>query len=329
MALLLDALQLSAGIALLIAGGEAMVRGAAALARQLGVSPLVVGLTVVAFGTSAPELAVNVTAAARGNGAVAFGNIMGSNLANIGLILAGSALLRGLSIQSIVIARELPMMLLASVAALIMGFDALRGQADARFDRSDGLLLLMLFGIFLYYTIAETLRRRGTDAFVQQVQERAIGDRFASLGRNAGLVAIGVVGLALGGHWTVAGAVDIAISLGVSKGLIGLTVVAVGTSLPELSASVLAARRGEADLAIGNVVGSNIFNVLFVLGLTASIHPVPVPEDGHVDLVVVAAVGAALLLVSAIRRSVDRSSGALFLLFYLGYVTWRASAGSA
>ena len=180
-----DLLVLALGIALLIGGGEAMVRGAAALARQLGVPPLVVGLTVVAFGTSAPELAVNVIAAVRGNGAVAFGNLIGSNLANVGLILAMSAVIRPIAVESVVVNREIPMMLLASAATVIMGFDVLRGADSSSYDRSDGLLLLLLFGVFLYYTIADTLRRRGSDPLVQQAQDhcrrRAVEDRVSGL----------------------------------------------------------------------------------------------------------------------------------------------------
>lgn len=239
-----DALILLLGIALLIGGGEAMVRGAAALARQLGVPPLVVGLTVVAFGTSAPELAVNVTAAVRGNGAVAFGNLVGSNLANVGLILAISALLRPIDVQSVVVTREIPMMLLASVVTVVMGLDVLRGEAASAYDRPEGLLLLLFFGVFLYYTIADTLRRRTTDPLVEQAREHPAGERLTSLVTSGALVVLGLVALTLGGRFTVAGAVEIATALGAPKGLIGLTVVAVGTSLPELSASLMAARRG-------------------------------------------------------------------------------------
>lgn len=323
--LLGETLWLGLGVVLLVAGGESLVRGAAALARQLGVSPLVVGLTVVAFGTSAPELAVNVTAALRGNGEVAFGNLIGSNLANVGLILAGSALVRRLSIHSVVVSRELPMMLLASAVALVMGFDALRLEATSRYDRTEGLLLLMLFGVFLYYNVAETFRKRSADPFVQQVREHPFGERLASLGSSFALVGLGLVGLALGGELAVTGAVGLAEGLGVSRELIGLTIVAVGTSLPELSASLLAARKGETDLAIGNVVGSNVFNLLFVLGVTATIRPVPVPARGHTDLLAMVAFALGLLLVALGRRAIGRVEGALLLAAYLGYVGWRVA----
>lgn len=324
MPLLADVLLLAFGIGLLIAGGESMVRGAAALARQLGVPPLVVGLTVVAFGTSAPEFAVNVAAAIRGDGAVAFGNIVGSNLANVGLILAGSALVRRMTIHSTVITREIPMMLLASAAALVMGFDVLRLEAPPEYDRAEGLVLLLFFGIFLYYTIAETIRKRATDPFVQQVRERKIGARMKSLGASGGLVFLGIVGLALGGQFTVVGAVGLAEVLGAPKSLIGLTIVAIGTSLPELSASVMAARKGESDIAVGNVIGSNIFNLLFILGVTAVIRPVPVPTGGFADLAAMFVSGVALLVFSAGRKRITWVDGTALMLSYLAYIAWRA-----
>ena len=311
------------GLTLLVGGGEAMVRGAAALARQLGVPPLVIGLTVVSFGTSAPELAVNASAALRGDGAVAFGNIVGSNLANVGLILAVCALVRPLAVQSIVITREIPMMLLGCAAAAVMGFDALRGAESSVYDRSEGLVLLLLFAVFLYYTIGETFRRRADDPFVQQAEQYPAGERLRSIAISAGLVALGLLGLAIGGAVTVSAAVEIATVAGISKAVIGLTIVALGTSLPELTASIVAVRRGEADLAVGNVVGSNIFNLLFVLGVTASIAPVPVPGQGHADLVAMLVFGASLLLFAFGRNDVTRVEGSCLLVGYLGYLVWR------
>lgn len=320
---------LALGFVLLVAGGEAMVRGAAALARRFGVPSLVIGLTVVAFGTSAPELAVNTAAALRGNGSVAFGNVVGSNLANVGLILAVCALLRPLAVRSIVITREIPMMLLGTFAALVMGVDLLRGEDASSYDRSDGLLLLLFFGVFLYYTVAETLFRRPQDSFVQQAEAMPTGERVESAVASLGLVVVGVVGLVLGGHFTVESAVEIATALGVSKAVVGLTIVALGTSLPELVASVIAVRRSEADLAVGNVVGSNIFNLLFVLGVTATVHPVPVPEGGFVDLAAATVAGALLLLCSIGSRGITRLEGAGLLACYLGYLAWRAAGAIA
>lgn len=321
---LAESLALVAGIALLIAGGEALVHGAAALGRQLGVPSLAVGLTVVAFGTSAPELAVNVTAVVEHHGAVAFGNVVGSNLANVGLVLACAALVRRLSIQSVVLRREMPLLLLASAAALMAGFDGPSTQSASRYDRTDGVVFLLLFAIFLCYIVVETLRARSADPLVEQVREPGTRIRTRSPGASSVLVVVGLAALALGGHWAVQGAAGVASALGAPEELIGLTVVALGTSLPELSASLVAARRGETDLALGNVVGSNIFNLLFVLGVTTTIGPVPVPPGGHADLVAMTAFAAILLPLSARRRGMARAEGALLLSAYLGYLAWRA-----
>jgi len=311
---MLDAVTLVAGITLLVTGGEAMVRGAADVARGLGVPPLVIGLTIVAFGTSAPELAVNITAALRGNGA---------NIANIGLILACASLVRPLAIESIVISREIPMMLLGTVATLVMGFDLLRDAEVSRFDRGDGFLLLLFFAVFLYYTVAETLRKRASDTFVQQARDHARDRREAPPLMSGFLLVAGLVGLAIGGNLTVTGAIGIAEMLGVPRNVIGLSIVAIGTSLPELTASVMAARRGETDLAVGNVVGSNIFNLLCVLGLTSTLHAVPVPPDGGFDLFAMISFSLALLLLSLSHHEIRRFEGLLLLAAYFGYGAWR------
>lgn len=322
----LDLISLAAGLLLLVAGGRGLVSGAGGLARDLGVSPLVIGLTVVAFGTSAPELAVNSIAAMRGNGEVAFGNLVGSNLANIGLVVGTAAIFRPLAIQSIVITREIPMMLLASVVALVLGMDGIRDETTLRYDRSDALVLFLFFAVFLYYTMGDTLRSRPQDPFVDQLEKRRI-HRFRPLGTQLALILAGLIGLTAGGHWTVEGAIGIAEAFEIPKSIIGLTVIAIGTSLPELSTSIIAARRGETDLAVGNVVGSNIFNLLFVLGVTSAIHPVPVPAGGLLDLSAAVAMAGLLWIVCSAYggRRVTHAEGWLLVASYVGYVFARAS----
>jgi cation:H+ antiporter len=323
---LFDALVMFGGLALLIAGGEALVRGASNLAQDLGVSPLAVGLTVVAFGTSAPELAVNTTAALEGNTSVSFGNVIGSNLANVGLVLGCAALVRPLVVEGVVISREIPMMLLASAAALILGLDRLRGAEEA-YDRSDGLMLLLLFVVFLYYTIAEILRRRISDPFVSQAEEAISRASLRSVAVALAMLGTGLVALAGGAHWTVQAAVSIAEDLHVPRVVIGLTLVAVGTSLPELVTSGMAAWRGKVDLAVGNVVGSNLFNLLFVLGVTATIRPIPTPESGAWDLLVMAGLSVGLLVLAIRRdRRIVRTEGAVLCAVYVAYLGWRVSA---
>ena len=323
--MLLDILLLAGGIALLLGGGELLVRGASALAKAVGISPLIIGLTVVAFGTSAPELAVNMIAAINGSGDISFGNIIGSNIANIGLILGVAALVRPLEIHSSVINRELPMMLLASAAAAILGLDRLLRDTPSAYDRADGLLLLLLFCIFIHYTVSEVLRQRRAhpDALFQEAEELAGADGSEKVGRNLFLTVAGLAALIGGGRLTVDAAVSLAQAFQVPQVLIGLTMVAIGTSLPELVTSLVATYRGQTDIAIGNVIGSNIFNLLFVMGLSSTTATIPVPGNGAFDLLVMALLSLLLLPFTIThQRRIVRWEGAVLLLIYLAYTAW-------
>jgi len=317
-----DWLALLVGLGLLLGGGEILVRGATALARSLGISPLVIGLTVVAFGTSAPELAVNITATLRGQGSISFGNIVGSNIANIGLVLGIAALVRPLKVQPSVVTREIPIMLGATLLAVLLASDQLLGGAAGLVSRLDGLVLLAGFAVFLYLTVRSALRDR-TDSFLDVATEE--GKRLGPerVAQSVALTLGGLVGVVLGGQWTVTGAVGIATALGVSETIIGLTIVAIGTSLPELAASLIAVRHGQADLAVGNVVGSNVFNLLLVLGPTAMIRPIPVPAGGQGDLLVLVAVSLVLLPVTLTGQRIIRLEGAALLVGYWAYMLWR------
>ena len=320
----LDLFLLTAGLALLMVGGEAVVRGATGMARALGVSPLVIGLTVVAFGTSAPELAVNVIAAWEGRPGISFGNIFGSNMANIGVIVGATAIVRPILITGVVIAREIPMMLLATTAAIIMGFDVVLGVGPDYYDRGDGLLLLMFFLVFLYYTVGDFVKQRAEND--ENGSDEEAGVPRVPVGRSAAITAIGLVTLVGGADVTVDAAVNVARMLGVPEVIIGLTVLAFGTSLPELVASIVATVRGHAELAIGNVVGSNIFNLLLVLGVTSLVLPIQVPPGGHLDLLVVALLSLVLFLVSMTNnRQIIRGEAIVILLSYLAYVGWRSA----
>ncbi len=323
---MINGLLLLAGLGLLLGGGDLLVRGASALAKNLGVSSLVIGLTVVAFGTSAPELSINMLAAFQGNGAISFGNIIGSNIANIALILGVAAIIKPLDIQGSIISREIPMMLLASLAALVMGLDGmLRGQ-EASFDRADALLLLLLFGVFLYYTLSEVLTTRRHDPFVEQAVEMRPQSHWQSLAANMGLVIAGLAALVLGGKLTVDSAVHIAEAMQVPKVVIGLTIIAVGTSLPELVTSIMATWRGQTDLAVGNVVGSNIFNLLFITGLSSAVTPIAIPTGGVADLIIMTLLSLILLpLAMSNQKKIVRSEGIFLLVAYVGYIGWRGS----
>ncbi|MBU1698524.1 MAG: calcium/sodium antiporter [Candidatus Eisenbacteria bacterium] len=312
------------GLALLLAGAHMLVDGSSKLAGSLGVSRLFIGLTVVAFGTSAPELAVNIQAALSGKTDIGFGNIVGSNIGNIGLIIGVCALLRPLTIEGILVRREIPMMILVTLAGLVLGFDTLLRTGPGIYDRFDGLMLLLLFGIFMFYTVAGVLRKETIDPLLEQTTQKAASGIQRKLSANLALSGLGLIMLILGAHLSTGSAVHLSKSLGVPPAVVGLSLVALGTSLPELVTSVVATWKGHTDLAVGNIVGSNIFNLGFIQGLTALIKPVAVPKGGLADLWVMMGF-AALLLPFAItdRLRIVRWEGGVLLTAYAGYMTIR------
>ena len=306
------------GLAALVAGASLLVRGASALALSFGVSPLVVGLTIVAFGTSSPEVAVSVGAALEGQTDIAVGNVVGSNIFNVLFILGASALIVPLVVHVQLIRQEVPIMIGASLLLIALGF-------DGRLTRLDAALL---FGLLVVYTVFLIVQSR------RQTQE-AVAELTAELPRSAAwdrhwavqvaLVVAGLVLLVLGSDWLVTAAVTFAKALGVSDLVIGLTIVAAGTSLPEVAASVTAAIRGQRDIAVGNVIGSNTFNILGVLGLSGLIAPLPlaVPQSLlEFDMLVMLAVAFACLPVFFTGATIARWEGAVFLGYYVAYVTF-------
>lgn len=301
------------GLALLVGGGDIVVRGAGKLAISAGVRPLVVGLTVVAFCTSAPELAASVTAARAGSPALAVGNVLGSNIANIGLILGIAGLVRPVAVQSSVLAREVPVMIGATLLLFGLGY-------DGTLSRAEGLGMLIVLAVYLVVMVRMELRAQepGVDAeviaSVGNTRDRA---------KNAGLVIAGVAMLVFGADRLVAGATELARSWGMSEAVVGLTVMAVGTSLPELAASVAAARKGQGDIVLGNVVGSNIFNILCILGTTAAIQPI---EGGmtafNSDLWVALGFAIALWPLLGRGRTLYRHEAAFLLVGWAVYTWW-------
>jgi cation:H+ antiporter len=301
-----------AGLALLTGGAEGLVRGAASLARQVGLSPLVIGLTVVALGTSAPELVVSVGAALRGNGGLAIGNVVGSNIANIGLILGVSALMAALRVQAQVIRFDMPIL---SAVTLGMGVLLLDGQVG----RVDGTILVI--GLITYVALSIRWARAEPAAIVQDEFDEGL----PSQNRwwvDLLFVGAGLAGLVGGAELLVGGAVTFATLLNVDRVLIGLTVVAVGTSLPELATSLVAAWRGEGDIAVGNAVGSCIFNLLGILGVTALIHPLSTGGLSIVDGSVM--LGMTLFLLPLMRTgfTLSRIEGGVLLIAYASYIAY-------
>jgi cation:H+ antiporter len=311
------------GLALLLIGGMALVRGASGLAAGYGVPPLVVGLTVVAFGTSAPELMINVMAAIRDQSDIAFGNVVGSNLANLGLVLGLSALFTPMQIQGQIVRRELPLLLLASAALLVMCLDSLLRGESAAIDRADSLILLMLFGVFVYITVMDFLKE-DQDPLAISVSE--VTPTIETMpGKDWVFTVAGAVGLAIGGQLTIENGTKLALMFEVSAAVIGMFVVAIGTSLPELVTSVIAAIRKEADLCVGNVVGSNIFNIMMVLPVGALITPVTIPDYGTLDVFMSLLIAGALIPVFLLGNTLmSRKVGATFVAAYLIYAGLRA-----
>jgi cation:H+ antiporter len=325
----MDVAKLIVGLILLMGGGEAVVRGASAVAGRLGISPLAIGLTVVAFGTSAPELAVNITAAIADRSALSFGNIIGSNLANIGLVVGCCGLIRALPIRSVVVAREIPMMLLATVVVIVMAADrTLDGEAPF-LDRGDGVLMLMFFSVFLYYTVGDLLRQRADHPAVEDLVSNDLSEssRGITYYRDSLLTLAGFGALLYGADLTVDGASAVARHFEIPEVVIGMAVVAIGTSLPELTAGLIATLRGHMELAIGTVVGSNVFNLLLVLAITICIRPLEIPEHGMKDLFCALGLSIALLVVSMTNhRRILRVEAGLLLTVYITYLSWRAAA---
>lgn len=317
---MLDALVFILGLAVLIKSADYLVAGATSVAAHLRISPLVIGLTIVSFGTSLPEMLVTLVSGLRNNADLAIANVVGSNISNVLLILGIAAIVRPLTVHDSTVVSEIPFSL---TAALLVGFLAnaalFSSVPELSISRLDGGILLFFFALFMLYVYK-----------ISRENTAGVEDAIAELGafRTSVYIAIGIVGLYFGGGWTVDGAVGVAAGLGVDDAVIGLTVVAVGTSSPELIASAVAAYRNQSDIAIGNIVGSNIFNLLWVLGLTASIVELPFELISNIDLMMVIGSGALIIVSIAISRnnSIQRWHGLVFVTLYaayLGYVVNR------
>lgn len=309
------------GFVVLIKGADLLVDGSSSLASRFGVSPMVIGLTIVAFGTSAPELVVNLMASLSGNTDIAIGNVVGSNIANILLILGAAAVVYPLTVKRSTVWKEIPFALLASVMLFVFANDALiDGANSSMLSRVDGLAFLGFFVIFLYYIIglAKSAPVEAGDEVATMPTAKAV----------AGVV-IGIAGLVVGGKWIVDGAIALASGFGVSETLIGLTIVAIGTSLPEMATSVVAAYKRNVDIAVGNVIGSNIFNIFWILGVSALINPLPFTEQLNLDLFVVIAATLALFVSVFVGKKhvIERWQGVVFVLLYVFYVLYLIMRG--
>lgn len=304
------------GLVALVYGADSLVKGSSSIAKKAGLSSLFIGLTIVSFGTSLPELVVNIFASLKGSNDIAIGNILGSNIANILLILGVSAVIYPLIVKKGTVRTEIPLSLMAVGALFLLVNDTLfDGSAVSLLSRADGLILLLFFIVFVYYTFSISKKIEGA----QDQEVKKYPYHISAL-----LIIGGIIGLVIGGNLLVDGAVAIATYFGLSQALIGLTVVAIGTSLPELATSAVAAYKKQSDIAIGNIVGSNIFNIFWILGLSATINPLEFSITLNSDIAVLMAITILLSLFIFIGKKnvLQKWQGGVMILLYIIYIIY-------
>lgn len=313
--------MLVGGLVLILAGANVLTDGSASVARRWGVSDLVIGLTVVAFGTSAPELVISLLSAIDGSGELAIGNVVGSNIFNILMIIGVTAMIRPIKVGKSLMMSDIPLVIVSSLALLAMGSGPWLGDSSPReIGRIGGILLLLFFAIFMRYTFAQA---RQTPVAAEPPTDTA-AKKEMPLWKAALWIVGGLCGLVFGGNWFVEGASGIARGLGVSDAVIGLTIVAAGTSLPELATSIVLAVKGHSGMAVGNVIGSNIFNIFMVLGVSATVTPLQFGKITETDLLVLTAASLLFWLFGWFfrERTFTRTEGAILTACYIGYTAF-------
>lgn len=300
------------GFLFLIKGADFFVEGSSSIAKKFNIPSLIIGLTIVAFGTSAPEAAVSITAAIRGQNEMAIANVVGSNIFNILFVVGVTAMIKPIYVQKSTILKEFPFLLLSSIVLAILAYDVwFQGYNENILTRADGLIFIALFIIFIYYLI---------DMAINSNDETSEENyKVMPLSKSILLSIGGLLGIIIGGNFVVNSASDIAMSLGMSENLVGLTIVAIGTSLPELATSIVAAKKGESDIAIGNAVGSNIFNILFVLGVSSCISNVPVQAEAFTDMFVMIVSTIIVYVLAISNRKINKVEGMIISLLYIAY----------
>ncbi|MCF7865204.1 MAG: calcium/sodium antiporter [Candidatus Pacebacteria bacterium] len=316
------------GFALLVKGADMLVDGSVSIAERYGISSIVIGLTIVAFGTSAPELVVNLMSAFSGNVDLAVGNIIGSNIANVLLILGVSSLIFPLIVHKNTAFREIPFAIGATLLLVILSKDSIFGASNIDIlSRLDGLVLIFFFVLFLIYTfkIAKIKSPESPDLSEQinnsKESIQSVGSPM-SISKSIIYIVLGLAGLIVGGKWIVDGAVSIATLFGISESMIGLTIVAIGTSLPELATSIVAAFKKQSDIAIGNIVGSNIFNIFWILGITSVINPLPIDKGSDIDFIFLIFSSVLLFVVLLVGKkyTIEKWQGMFLTFAYVVYL---------
>ncbi|MDK2804345.1 MAG: cation:H+ antiporter [Peptostreptococcaceae bacterium] len=304
------------GFIILIKGADFFVDGASSIAKIAKMPTLLIGLTIVAFGTSAPEAAVSINAALKGSNDIAIGNVIGSNIFNLLVAVGISAMIRPIKVQKTTIIKEYPLSMYSVALLIILSLDNLFAGNDANLlTRGDGLILLLGFGVFMFYLIEMAVLSKEADDEVEEIVK-------LPLSKSIIFSILGLVGIVFGGDMVVKSATDIALHVGMSETLVGLTIVAVGTSLPELVTSVTAARKGESDIAIGNIIGSGLFNIFFVLGISATIHPIAVSSKLIFDFIILAIVTVISHVFAYSKKEVDKKEGFALTAMYIAYMVY-------
>lgn len=318
--IIIPVIYLIVGFVLLVKGADFFVEGASSIAKRMHIPTIVIGLTIVAFGTSAPELAVSLSAAIKGSNDIAIGNVVGSNMFNLLVVIGVSAMISPLTVKKSMIKKDYPLSIFAVVLLGILCLDSVLFHAEeTMLSRVDGMILLICFAFFMYTTVREGLRGR-KDA--KKEHEGEVENMSFPIGKSILLLIVGLAGIVFGGDLSVEGAKEIARAFGLSEALIGLTIVAVGTSLPELVTSIVAAKKGESDIALGNVVGSNLFNVFFILGSSAAILPMHVSSTYIYDVGLLILVSVLAYIPIAKNKKVGRAMGTVMTLSYVAYTAY-------
>ena len=315
--IIIPVLYLIVGFVLLVKGADFFVEGASSIAKRMHIPTIVIGLTIVAFGTSAPELAVSLSAAIKGSNDIAIGNVVGSNIFNLLVVIGVSAMISPLTVKRSMIKKDYPLSIFAAVLLGVLCLDSVLFHAkETTLGRMDGVSLLVCFVFFMYITVREGLRGR-KDA--KKEHEDEVENMSFPIGKSIVLLVVGLAGIVFGGDLSVEGAKEIARAFGLSEALIGLTIVAIGTSLPELVTSIVAAKKGESDIALGNVVGSNLFNIFFILGCSATILPMHVSGTYIYDIGLLIIVSVLAFIPIAKSKKVGRVMGGVMTLAYVAY----------
>ena len=316
-------LLLAVGFAFLVKGADFFVEGSSSIAKKLKVPPIIIGLTIVAMGTSLPETAVSVTASLVQNNELAVSNVVGSNIFNLMFVIGVCSILTSIMVQKATVVREIPLSLGCALFLLVLGVSGLGDKAGMTLGHADGVIFLIVFAGYIFTMVRSAMKARAAGQKVEiEGVEECDNMKELSYGKSILFLIVGAAAIAFGGDLTVDTASRIAIELGMSQTLVGLTIVSIGTSLPELVTSVVAARKNEVDMAVGNAVGSNIFNILMVLGISSAISPVALIRENIIDIVLLMVFSVMVWIFAGTRKKIERKEGIIMVVVYLVYCAY-------